>query len=254
MSNLDKKIGAPALPSVNLIPKEIAEATKMRTIKVTALFAVLVAVGVMVAVYVLALGATQLAKSSLNDAVSEETDVINTRDQQVTVYEDYVSQEEDAWTLGQIGYGETKLSALTFGIANALGDNDRLLSLSFYGPTAEGFDQRNLTATTSFGVGSIAATVNSESYEAATEAIAAIEAVAGVTDVVGTVESYATASGVVVWETEITATVTENALTGRFIDPESTIGVDPSDVLSDVEVEAEPEDEPSPEPSASEEE
>nr|WP_284329233.1 pilus assembly protein PilM [Demequina litorisediminis] len=59
MNPVDKKIGAPALPAVNLIPQEIAEATKMRAVKMTALFAVLIAVGVMVGAYVLALGAKQ---------------------------------------------------------------------------------------------------------------------------------------------------------------------------------------------------
>ena len=69
MSEISKKFGAPALPSVNLIPSEIAERTKMRMVRITALVAVLIAIGVVLAAYVITLGATQVAKSGLDDAI-----------------------------------------------------------------------------------------------------------------------------------------------------------------------------------------
>ncbi|MFV0284876.1 MAG: hypothetical protein ACK5IM_00625, partial [Demequina sp.] len=147
MNPVDKKIGAPALPAVNLIPQEIAEATKLRAIKMTALFAVLIAVGVMVGAYVLALGAKQLAKNGLDDAITDQTTAIAERDAQKTVFDDLSTYESQAWTLGQIGYGDIAVQDLVTSVLSAAEDGTTFEIVVYYGPTETGSGLRNTSET-----------------------------------------------------------------------------------------------------------
>ncbi|MFV0285444.1 MAG: hypothetical protein ACK5IM_03520, partial [Demequina sp.] len=213
--------------AVNLIPQEIAEATKLRAIKMTALFAVLIAVGVMVGAYVLALGAKQLAKNGLDDAITDQTTAIAERDAQKTVFDDLSTYESQAWTLGQIGYGDIAVQDLVSSVLNAAEDGTTFEKVVYFGPTATGSGMRNNSDTAIPGMGTIEFKGWTESYETTTALAAAVEALPGLEQVLVTSETYTDGTGSVVWEFNGTATVTMSALTGRFIDDGSTVEVDP---------------------------
>jgi hypothetical protein len=75
-----KKVGAPGLPQVNLLPTEFAEKRAMRAVQITALVAVLISVGVVVVGFVLMLGAKTLADNDRDNALAEQTLAIEERD------------------------------------------------------------------------------------------------------------------------------------------------------------------------------
>ncbi|MDE0573048.1 hypothetical protein ON058_06440 [Demequina sp. B12] len=246
MKPVDKKYGAPALPSVNLIPQEIAEATKMRAVKFTAMFAVLIAVGVMVAGYVLALGAKQVAKSGLEDAIDEQRLALASRDSQVETYDALVEYESDAWTLGQIGYGDVDIANLVFSFLEVDTDETAIVGLTYTGPSAAGFSQVNGSDTMVPGVGTIEFSAQTESYEEATALATRIEALPGLEQVTILTESYSTPDGALVWLVNGNVSIVESALTERFIDDEGFVVVDPNAALSTDEPAAAPAPSPSP--------
>ncbi|WP_062133645.1 hypothetical protein [Demequina aestuarii] len=256
MNETAKRVGAPGLPQVNLVPKEFAEKRAMRAVQVTALFVVLIALGVVVLGYVLALGAKQLAQNDLDDARTAQTEAIAARDAKADVHAAYVQQEIEEFTLAQIGYGEVLYSSFASTVLSTANDSSNFDVLTFSGPSALGLQSLSGDPIFGGGIGSVEFTARTDSYEEATALIGRLEEAPGLAQVRGVAEVYEAAGGNAYWRVEGNAVVTATPLTMRLVPVDGLTGIDPT-LFADPEFE--PEEEPvslpslSPEPTTEEE-
>lgn len=251
MNDIAKKVGAPGLPQVNLIPKELAEKRAMRAVQVTALFAVLIAVGLIVVGYVLALGAKTLAQNELEDARSEQSQALEARDAKVTVYDNALVREQQEYTLAQIGYGEVDYSQLSASVLATANADSSFDEVHFLGPSALGLGSVQ-EGFYGGGVGSVEFVARTSSSEEATALIARLEAVPGIAKARGTAEEYVDDGGSTYWGVTGSALITDVRLTGRILPEEGITGIEPA-VIAGGETAAIPTPEPSPTAEPSEE-
>lgn len=250
MNPVDKKFGGPSLPSVNLIPQEIAEKTKLRAARVAALAAVLIAVGVVAAGFLLALGGKQLAKSDLDDALAAQSTALSDRDAMRETYDALETYESYAWTLAQFGYGDIDLANLLYNLLETDDDTTAIVGVEYVGPSHEGVPATGPSDALVEGAGYFQFRAQTESYEDATALAQRVEDVPGLEQVTILAESYNTPDGPVVWEVLGTVGIVDSALTGRFLFEDGLVKVDTDAVFAEEEP-ATPE--PSPTPSPSEE-
>lgn len=228
MSERLKKMGVPVLPSVNLLPKDIAEKRKMRAVQFTALLAVLIAIAVVVVGYVIGLGAKQLAQNDLNEKRDLQTAAIAERDAKASVYDDYLTQEREEFTLAQIGYGEILYSQYAPGILTQADEQTSFETLKFLGPSALGLGGVSDDPVFGGGIGTVAFEVRAESVEAATAIIARLETVPGLARVWGHTEVYESEGGEPYWFVEGSALITPTPLTLRLVPQDGLTGIDPT--------------------------
>src|SRR6187431_2806327 len=119
MNPVAQKYGAFTLAGVNLVPKDIAERRKVRAVRFAATVAVLIALGVVVVLYLGALGAKAAANNDLNNTLADQADAIAARYAKATVYTDMVTREQQVYALSQAGYGEIDYAAYTSALMSA---------------------------------------------------------------------------------------------------------------------------------------
>lgn len=245
MSEQMRKLGAPSLPGVNLLPKDFAEKRKMRAVQFTGLLAVLVAVAVIVLGYLGALGAKQLAVGDLDEKRNEQTLALDTRDAKAPVYADYVQQEQEEFTLAQIGYGEILYSQYAPGVLAQANDESNFESLVFFGPSALGLGGVTSDPVFGGGVGTVEFAARTETLEAATELISRLETVPGLARVWGQTEAYASDNESVYYLLEGKAVISPQALTFRLVPDDGLTGIDPT-LFADPDYSPEETSEPEP--------
>lgn len=256
MNDRLRKLGAPALPGVNLLPKDYAEKRKMRAVQVTALFAVLIALGVMVLGYFAAVGAKQLAVGELDDKRRDQALALESRDAKAHVYTDYLQQEQQEFTLAQVGYGEVLYSQFAPGVLAQADDETNFESLEFFGPSALGLGGVTTDPVFGGGVGTVQFAARTDTLEAANGLISRLELVPGLARVWGQTEQYTSDTDTVYYLVEGSAVITPRALTLRLM-PDGLTEIDPTlfaDPNYAPEDELEPETATSPEPGSDEDE
>ncbi|GIG54620.1 hypothetical protein [Demequina activiva] len=251
MNELAKRIGASPLPAVNLIPKDIAEKRALRAVQVTALFAVLIAIGVVAVAWFLAWGARGLAQDNVDDAVAAEAEAIAERDAKVVVYEAYREREEQEFGLAQVGYGEIAYSALSSSILATADEDTSFDSVAFFGPSAQGLGNVIVDPVVGGGVGTVEFISRALSLEDANAHLERIEALPGIANVSATTEAYGTDGADVFWLVTGRAVLTEGVLTGRLVPEDSVTGISVGEVIVAVDPGVAPSPEPSAEPSPS---
>lgn len=221
------KYGAPPLASVNLVPKDIQERRKMRAVQLTAVVAVLIAIGAVLLAFLTAIGTQAAAKSGLDNALARQNEAIGQRDGKVNVYTAYATREAQEFALAQAGFGEIDYSQFATAFANAASDGKTSFeTIAYFGPSALGFggsDQDPLFGT---GVGSIQFTARAVSTVEATRLIKRLEALPGVASVRATTESFQSNSGETFWMVDGVAIITPSVLTMRIVPEETVTGVD----------------------------
>ena len=225
MNAIAKKVGATGLPAVNLVPRDIAEKRKMRAVQFTALLAVLIAVGVVAAVYVIALGTKGLADNSLADARAQQAQAIAERDAKAPTYVAFVEQEREEFTLAQIGYGEINYADLETAILSMADDETSFDSLQISGPSAAGFGSISTDPVFGGGVGSFQFTARALSIEGATALLQRIETIPGVAHVEATSEQYSVEGADEYWSVGGAGIITDLRLTQRLIPVGGVTGV-----------------------------
>lgn len=248
MNELTKKYGAPALPSVNLLPRDIAEKRKLRAVQLLALMMILIAVGVVVVGYVLALGAKQLANGDRDDALASQTAAISERDAKAPVYDAYRSREVQEYTLAQIGIGEMDYNDLSAAVFDAVDDNTSLASVVFVGPNAQGFAGLPEDPVSGGGVGHIEFDGRATSPQEADALATRLEAIPGIANVTISTTAYSTDGPNTFVTMNGTAVVTDLRLTSRLLPQDGVTAIDPSSIPADGG--ALPAPSPSPAPSA----
>ncbi|WP_144268273.1 hypothetical protein [Demequina sp. NBRC 110055] len=251
MNPVSAGVGAPRYPRVNLIPPEIAARAKMRAVRGAALLAIGAAIVIVVIGFVLALGATQLAESDRDTALTLQDETLTQRDSLESVYDAYADYDSSMWTLRQIGYGEIPLSDFLFSIAAAAEDEARFESITLRGPSAQTLVVAGEVARVT-GVGMLDFNATVASQEQATALVSRLEALAGLEDVVAATEAYGSSTGPTRWEVTGSGVVTDTALSARFQAFEDGVAIDPRVLFGDAVVE--PSIEPSPAPSSNGEE
>jgi len=257
VNQVAKKYGASALPGVNLVPNEIAERRKMRSVRLMAIVAVLIAIGAVVVVYLGAVGTRVAAQSGLNDALNQQDAAIEQRDALAPVYAAYVEREIDEYALSQAGWGEIDLSQFIVAVANeASSDAASFTSIQFLGPSAVGTGGDTQDAVFASSIGTITFSAIAESPQEATALIARLEALPGLASVRATGGGFEGNEGEVFWHFDGVATVTPAVLTMRLIPQDSIIGLTPESIEAAVraasgqEVAPAPAPVPSPSPTA----
>lgn len=232
MNDFAKKIGAPALPSVNLIPKDIAEKRAMRAVQFTALMAVVIAVGVVVVGYLGALGAKGLAERELTSARSGQEAAITQRDGMSDVYYAYVDREIEEYTLAQIGFGHVNYEQLATAILATANEDINFDDLRFQLPSAFGYAGVISDPVFGGGVGSFEFQVRTDSAEAATEFLARMEQVPGVANVYGTVEAFfEDGDSGAYWQVSGQAVITELWLADQLLPEGAISGIEGIDIF-----------------------
>ncbi|WP_291378280.1 hypothetical protein [Demequina sp.] len=227
MNQTALKYGAPALASVNLVPKEIAERKTMRAVRLVAIVALLVTLGVVALGYLTALGVKAVAQRELDDAATEQYSTLVKRDKMVPVYFDYVEREQQELALAQAGWAEVSYSDLAFAFANtATGATSSFESISLTGPNAVGVPGPSGDLLVGNGVGLVMFEARASSPAQASELIARMEAVPGIAGVRASSESFTGVSGEIYWRISGTAVITETALTNRFLTEDVLGGLD----------------------------
>ncbi|MFW2514317.1 hypothetical protein ACNI3K_11115 [Demequina sp. SO4-13] len=247
MNETAKKVGSPGLPQVNLLPREFAEKRQMRAVQFTALFAVLIAIALIVAGYVLALGAKQMAQNDLEDTRREQTLALEDRDSKVSVYSEYVLREQQEYALAQVAVGEMDYEQLAAAVLATHNNETSFDSITINGPSALGMGSTQ-EGFYGGGVGALNFVARAESYADATALIARLEEVPGIAKVRGSIEQYSADGAVSFWQLEGEGLVTDLRLTGRLVPSDGITGVDAFSVAADSAAEEEPNTTPSPEP------
>lgn len=257
MNPVAQKYGASSFVAVNLIPKEIAERKKMRTVQALAVLMVLVAVGIVAVGFLLFFAAKQVVQGQYDDAVAAEQTAVNERDSKVGVYDAVVERERQEYTLTQVGFGEMSYSQLTMAIQQTADESTSFDEIQVDGPGAFGLGGGSPDPMFQGGVGSINFTARATSLESATALIQRLEALPGLAGVRGTAEAYASEGANVYYGITGTGVVTSLRLSDRLAPEQSISGVDALAIVSalnpDSQLVPEPAGSPSPAPSASEE-
>ncbi|MFV0633504.1 hypothetical protein [Demequina sp.] len=249
MNDLAKKYGASALPAVNLIPREIAEKRKMKAAQFTALMAVLIALGAVVVLYVVALGAKGLADNQLADSREAQDLAVEARDSKSDIYGAYRAQEFEEYALAQIGFGQVDYTQLSTAVLATSNGDTSFDALQFGLPTAFGYPTLNEDPVSGGGVGTMTFTARATSNQEVTDLLTRIEQIPGIARVDAVVEQFATdPDGDVYWQAEGTAIVT-----GLRIDPRlmPVGGVSGLDMAAFVATQGDSASEAQPEPTTS---
>ncbi|MFW7415190.1 hypothetical protein [Demequina sp. SO4-18] len=249
MNELAKRVGSPGLPQVNLLPREFAEKRQMRAVQVAALLAVLIAIGVIVAGYVLALGAKSMAQNDLESARGDQQVALAERDGKVAVHTNTLMREEQEYTLAQIGFGEIDYGQLSAAVLSTANTEASFDSIQFLGPSALGLGSPQ-EGFYGGGVGALTFEARTTSYADATDLIARIESVPGIAKARGTAEQYADDGGATYWGVSGSALITELRLTGRLVPEEGITGLDPTRIAGAGGEPVEPTPTPEPTPAA----
>lgn len=216
MNPIARKYGAPVLPQVNLVPKDLNDKRVMRFAQTIALIAALAVVGVVIIGFLGALATKQVASSGLHDALKDEDAAVESRDAKRDVYAAYVAQEQDEVALAEIGWSEMDYAALMDDVAAQSSTTAVFVTLNFQLPTAEGTGGTTKDKLLGGGVGSIDFIAHASTYEEGLAFIARLEAVPGLARVVGTVQAYESEPPVTSWQITGTMEIMPNYLTGRL--------------------------------------
>jgi arginine exporter protein ArgO len=229
---LRAKYGSAHFPSVNLIPKEIAEKKALRRVQFVAVVAILIAVGVVALGYFGALATKQIAQNNVDDALEAQTAAVSERDAKVGVYDNYRRIETEEYGLTQVGFGEIDYAQLTTAIVGTANDETSFDAVQILGPNGAGFGAG--TADPVFGVGgvgSIGFTARATSAEEATALIARMEAVPGIAKVTAVTEAYFSEDGNDYWQVEGTAGLSTVRLTMRLVPQDGIAGINVSETV-----------------------
>lgn len=216
MNPLASKYGAPQLPQVNLVPKDIAEHRAMRRVQTLAALAVVAAIAGLVVVGLGALGAKAVAKSNLDKAFEEEAAAVLERDGKASIYNDYVIQESREITLLQIGWAEIDYAALYASIGAQVNPESTISEIQVFGPSAEGIGGAERHPVDGGGVGTFTLVVQTRTYEEATALTKRLEAVPGLAKVRAESAFYETEAPSTTWETTYSGIITPLVLTTRL--------------------------------------
>jgi hypothetical protein len=249
MNETSKKYGAAVLPSVNLVPKELSERRAMRAVQVTAWIVLLIAVGVVVAGFVLGLGAKALAESAVNESVDAQAAAVEERDALAPVYHAYRQREVEEFAIAQATYAEIDYTALGTAVLATANAESTFIELAFEGPNAVTLNTTNEYAARGV-VGTLIFSARATSLEEATAFIARLEQVPGLVDVAGVSERFNTDGADAYWQIEGIGSITLDWLTLRLLPEDSVTGVDAlrgaTEAKTGEEVEPEPSASPSP--------
>lgn len=216
MNPLAQKYGAPSLPQVNLVPKDINDKRTMRVVQTLAGLGVLAMVVLVAIVYLGALAAKSIASGNLDDAFVAEDTALDVRDAKLSVFQEYQSREKEEISLIRVGWADTDYSALVTSILAQDTDQTSFQDLKVYGPSAEGFGGPGVDPLFGGGVGSFDFTAHARSYDEATALIARLEAVPGIAKVHATAEELTSAPPGALWMITGTGAITSQALTHRL--------------------------------------
>lgn len=216
MNPVAQKFGAPALPQVNLVPKEFHEKRTMRVVQTFAGLAVAGVIALIAVVYVGTWIAHSVAQDNLNDALADEDVAVLDRDSRKTVYDAYVAQERSELTLAQIGWAEVDYANLL--TATIAQDNPEISfkRLEFVLPNAAGGASTQPVDLWDGGVGTVHFEMYARTYEEGLKGIATLEAVPGIANAYGMVQKYDEQGAVVLWKVSGSAEITELFLTNRL--------------------------------------
>ncbi|MDN4489391.1 hypothetical protein QQX13_00940 [Demequina sp. SYSU T00068] len=235
MNPAAQKYGAPTLAGVNLIPADIAERKKMRAVRTTAIFVVLIAVGAVVVAFLLALAARGVAQLDLDNASNDQEVAIAERDGKAQVYTDALQREREEYTLAQIGFGEIDYAQLTAQIQSTRSDTASFDSIYYHGPTADSLGSGPRDDIYGASVGTFEFVARAESQNSASALLRRLEELPGIANVRGVAESFATDDAVDYWEVSGTGSITAKWLTLRLVPQEGFSGVDAVTVVESQE-------------------
>lgn len=228
MNPIAHKYGAPQLPQVNLVPKDIGERRAMRAVQTFAALAVVAAIVLLALAFVGAYAAKSVAEGDLKDAFASEQEALAQRDAKRSVYDQFAAEETRELTLLQIGWAEIDYSALATSLLAQVDKDSAFTELQFYGPSADGIGGGDVDPLWGGGVGRFEFKAQTRSYEQAIALVARIEAVPGVANVVATEQVYESQAPTVTWEVTGTGVITPLALTRRLIPVDGVI--DPASI------------------------
>ncbi|WP_152659418.1 hypothetical protein [Demequina salsinemoris] len=195
----------------------------MRAVITTAVFTVLIALGVVVALWLLALGWKAAASSSRDSAAEEELVAVAERDAKSQVYYDVVERESEEFTLAQIAYGEIDQAQFTAVIQSVANDETSFDTIAILGPNAVGLGgEESEGGIYGSGIGLVTFTARATSLDEATALIDRLDAVPGLANVRYDTEAYQLDGADAYYGVTGKATLTGTLLTHRLI-PESTL-------------------------------
>jgi hypothetical protein len=221
---LAQKYGAPSLPQVNLVPKDINDKRTMRVVQTFAGLGVLAMVVLVAIVYVAALAATSVAQGNLDDAFAKEDAALIERDEMISVYYSYQLRETQELSLYQVGWADTDYAALVTSILAQDSDQTSFESLEIFGPSAVGVGGPGQDPLFSGGVGSFSFTAHARSYDEATALIARLEAVPGVAKVHASTQALESVPPGALWKVSGTGIMSSIVLTHRLDPQEGILG------------------------------
>lgn len=231
MNPIASKYGAPLLPQVNLVPKDIAERGAMRRVQTIAALAVLAAVIGLAVVGAGAFGAKTVARGNLDDALAAETAAIEARDAKASVYDQYVVQETREVTMLQVGWAEIDYAALYASITAQVDPEAGYADIHIYGPSAEGTGGVERHPIDGGGVGTFSVIAQTRTYEQANALVKRLEAVPGLAKVQVEIGQYEQEAPAVSWEARITGVLTPLVLTNRLTPRDGLIEVSIVDAI-----------------------
>lgn len=248
MNPVAQKYGAAILAGVDLLPSEIAERKTMRSVRSLAVLMVVIAVGVVIAMFALFFGLRTAAQAGLDDALIAQDAAVAERDGKAGVYDDVRTREAEEYTLAQVGFGEMDYAQLTAAVQSTVDKDTSFDLIEVFGPSAAGLGGGSQDTVFRGGVGTMTFLARATSLETATALIARMEELPGIGHVRATTEAYATDEGVVYLEVKGAAIITDLRLTGRLVPQEGIAGVDALTIIAEQDPTGFPI--PSPEPSA----
>ncbi len=222
MNGLSPNVGAPALPQVSLIPPEFGRRRQRARLRLTGVFILVVALGGVVFGWFVSLGINTVAESGLNSAQDQRAQVAA----EVASY-DYVN-------IAQLKH-ETGMNAQAWAGATDVQWDDYLTAISAVLPTGVQLNQIQMTQATPLtgfnfssgtpfeqtDLGQLAFTGKATSPELVAQFVNNLSALSGFAEVfVGSARiEQVVDSEQPLWAFDVSARVTLNALSGRFVIP-----------------------------------
>lgn len=226
MNPIAAKYGAPPLPQVNLIPKDINDKRNMRVVQTFAVIAVVAAIGFIGVLTAFAMIAKNVAQDRLDNALADEDAAVQSRDELKPVYDAYLVQEKGELTLTQIGWAEMDNSALYTALAAQDNDQVAIKEVTFSLPSPEGSAGASDEDLWNGGIGTINITAFARDRQSALDYSDRVEAIPGIARVVVRMQKFEMEGPQPYYKVGIQAQVMPNYLTNRLIPSAGLIGSD----------------------------
>lgn len=212
MNPIPSKFGAPALPQINLVPKEIAERRSMRAVQTLAVLVVLAVIVLVAIVGFFAWSLRAVAENSLDDALAEEATAVAQRDAKQPVFDAFVAQEAEEFTLTQIGWTEIDTASLYSAVLATANENTGFDVVQVSPPSSFELGGQTGDALLGGGIGSVDFVAFTSTYEEAIALVDRIDAIPGLGKATASLQEYDSEPPNISWKVQGSAQITARLL------------------------------------------